>query len=117
MALTYDGDLDIHSDITITQVVTGSITVRSGGVLVLMGKAEGGVVVCGGGFARISGRTRGLFVAVGGIAVLTGTCEGPATNDGGDLTIEGTVTEAVIEHAGTTCITPSAVVANSHQPV
>jgi hypothetical protein len=113
MALTHDGDLDIHSDITVTRAVTGSIKVRAGGVLVLMGIAEGGVVVCGRGFARISGTTGGLFVAVGGQAVLTGTCRGSATNDGGLLIIEGVVTGALIEHAGTTDISPSAVIANN----
>lgn len=46
----------------------------------------------------------GLFVAAGGHAILTGTCQGTATNDGGELHIEGTVTETVVEPAGTTTI-------------
>jgi len=48
MTSTLDGDLDIHSEITITGTVKGSIMVHRGGVLVLLGVAEGGVVVAGG---------------------------------------------------------------------
>ncbi len=99
-----DGDLDVDHELSVTGTVTGSVRVHSGGVLVLLGLASGGVVVAGGGFARISGVTNGLFVAAGGHLVLTGTCHGSATNDGGELVIEGAVTDAVITNTGITTI-------------
>jgi hypothetical protein len=103
-------DIDISSDITITHDVAGPIVVHPGGVLVLMGVSEGGVIVRGGGYARITGTTHGLFVAAGGHAVLTGTSIGSVTNDGGNLSIVGVVTGALVEHAGTTDIAPDAVI-------
>lgn len=87
---------------TVGGCVAATITVHPGGSLILMGVAEGGVVVPGGGHARIAGTTKSRFVATGGQAVLTGTCVGSATDDGGELTIEGVVTRDVIERAGTT---------------
>ena len=117
MSLLREGDLDINGDHTVTQRVTGSITVHPASSCVLMGVAEGGVVIRGGGFARISGTTYGLFVATGGHAVLTGTCVGSATNDGGELTVEGVITGRLIEHAGTTMRAPDAVIHYGRQPV
>ena len=110
-------DIDVGSDITITRSVEGRIIVRHSGVLVLTGVAEGGVVVCGGGFARISGRTHGLMVAAGGHAVLTGTCEGSAINDGGDLQVSGMVHGALLDQAGTTVIEPGAVIVDGHRVI
>lgn len=112
MPFVHQGDVNIGSDVTVTKCVTGSIVVHPGGALVLMGTAEGGVIVRGGGFARIVGTTHGLFVATGGHAVLVGTCLGSVTNDGGDLSISGLVTGTLIEHAGTTELAPSAVIMN-----
>jgi hypothetical protein len=109
MQFGYDGDLDVDQELSVTGTVTGSVRVHAGGVLVLLGLAAGGVVVTGGGFARIAGATNGLFVGAGGHAVLTGTCNGSATNDGGELVIEGLVTGVVIEHAGTTVVTANAL--------
>ena len=65
MTSALDCDVDVDSEITITGRVKGSITVRRGAVLVLLGVAEGGLVVTGGGFAQIAGTTNGLFAAVG----------------------------------------------------
>jgi hypothetical protein len=110
MTLMRDGDVDISTDVTVTGRVSGSIVVHPGGCLVLMGEAGGGVIVRGGGFARIPGRTRGLFVGAGGHAVLTGNCQGSVTNDGGELSVDGVVTGEVAEHAGTTTIGPNAVI-------
>ena len=104
------GDLDISSDVTITGHVGGPILVHPGGVLVLMGTCDGQVIVRGGGYARISGTTHGLFVAAGGHAVLTGTCVGAVTNDGGDLSVSGVVTGDLVEYAGTTQVTPGIAV-------
>jgi hypothetical protein len=86
MRFGYDGDLDVDQELSVTGTVTGSIRVHAGGVLVLLGLAQGGVV-------------------------LTGTCQGSATNDGGELVIEGVVTDGVVEHAGTTTVR-----ANAHHP-
>ncbi len=110
MPLIRSGHIDISSDITIAQNVAGSIVVHPGGLLVLMGVCQGGVIVRGGGYARIVGTTRGLFVAAGGHAVLTGTCTGSVTNDGGDLFISGAVTGALVTHAGTTQVASGASV-------
>jgi hypothetical protein len=116
MKRVYDGDLEINGDLTVNQRVTGRITVHPGRSVVLMGIAEGGVVVAGGGLARIAGTTHGLFVGVGGHAVLSGTCLGSATNDGGELTIEGVVTGDVIQHAGSTHITTTGAIWHGRQP-
>jgi hypothetical protein len=105
-----EGDVEIVGDQTVTQRVTGTIRVHPASSLVLMGVAEGGVVVRGGGFARVAGTTNGLFVAVGGHAVLTGRCDGSMTNDGGELTIQGVVTGDVIDNAGITTIAPAATI-------
>jgi hypothetical protein len=113
MTSALEGDLDIHGEVTITGTVKGAITVHRAAVLLLSGVAEGGVVVGGGGFARIAGTTNGLFVAVAGQAILTGTCQGTATNDGGQLAIEGTVTGHVVELAGTTHFARTAVIRRS----
>jgi hypothetical protein len=91
-------DIDVVDDLVLNEVVEGRIVVHSGGVLTLAGVAREGVVVLGGGSARITGKTRGLFVAAGGHAVVTGTCEGSVIADGGDLVITGAVTDASVEH-------------------
>lgn len=98
----------ISGEMTIVGTVGGRIHVPSGAVLHLVGIAEGGVLVTGGGYAHISGTTRTLTVTVGGRATLTGTCHGPLVNDGGDVIIEGKVEGPIIEHAGRTLISPSA---------
>jgi hypothetical protein len=110
VTLVHDGDVDITGDQTITQRVTGCVTVHPGCSLVLMGVAQDGIIVRGGGYARIAGTTNGLFVATGGHAVLNGTCIGSAINDGGQLTVEGTITGELITNAGSTEVGPSAVV-------
>lgn len=110
MPFIQSGDINISSDVTITQDVAEPIVVHPGGVLVLMAASEGGVIVRGGGYARIAGTTHGLFVAAGGHAVLTGTCLGSVTNDGGNLFIAGVVTGTLVEHAGTTEVAPGAAI-------
>jgi hypothetical protein len=98
-----DSDLHVSKELSVTGTVTGSIIVHSGGALVLLGHASGGVTVRGGGFARIYGTTNGLLVATGGHAVLAGTCWGTVTNDGGELLVlEDAVTEEIIERTGRT---------------
>lgn len=114
--MALDGDLDINGDQTVTRRVTGSITVHPGSSLVLMASAEGGVIVCGGGYARIAGTTNGLFVSAGGHVVLTGTCIGSATNDGGQLSIDGTVTGDLHAYAGTTRLGPAAAIRGGRPP-
>lgn len=115
-AAAVDGNVDIYGDMTITKKLSGPIIVHAGGALVLLGIADGGITVTGGGFARIVGTTEGLFVAAGGHAVLTGTCRGNATNDGGELTIEGVVTGSLVEYAGTTKVGSSAVIEKGLMP-
>lgn len=113
-------DLEITAERTVTGVA-GRICVTAGGVLVLMGTAQAGVIVAHGGYARIAGHTEGLFVAVGGEAVLTGTCHGAVVNDGGRLRIEGTIDGPLLDYAGDTTVEAQATINQArivkvHQP-
>jgi hypothetical protein len=94
-------DVDVFDDLTVNEDLEGRIVVHAGGALALSGVAKGGVVVLGGGFARIAGKTHGLFVAAGGRAVITGTCVGSVISDGGDLIITGAVAANSAECATT----------------
>jgi len=108
MATYQPGELHVVSDITIKDAVPGPIVVHPGAALVLMGTADGGVVVLGGGYARIAGTVGDLFVATGGTAVVSpsGVCSGSVTNDGGTLSIEGEVVGEVLSIAGSTMTAP-----------
>jgi hypothetical protein len=119
-----DGLTVAAGQVTVTDTVAGRIHVGLDGTLVLVGEAEGGVVVTNGGDARITGRSEGLFVAVGGHATVTrtGVCQGVTVNDGGYLRIEGTVEGPVLEYAGSTIIVPAASITEAtihrlHHPV
>ena len=48
-----DRRLHVVSDVTIKDAVSGPIIVHPGGALVLMGSSEAGLVVLGGGYARV----------------------------------------------------------------
>jgi hypothetical protein len=102
----------LSGELTITATVEGRIHVPSGAVLVLLGVAPDGVLVTGGGYARIAGQTQSLTVTVGGRATLTGICHGPVINDGGEVIIEGVVEGPLIEQAGRTVIAPTASIAS-----
>jgi hypothetical protein len=110
MPKVHHGDLLVTGELTITGTVTGTIYVHTGGLLVLLGVAEEGVVVLDGGYARISGTTGRLLVGPGGRAALTGTARGAVTNDGGRLMIDGTVHGRVTTKSGDTSIAPNASV-------
>lgn len=97
-------DIDVLDDLTVNQMVESRIVVHPRGKLTLTGVAQSGVVVLGGGFARIAGKTHGLYVAAGGHVVVTGTCEGSVISDGGDLVITGAVTTASVEQARTDAV-------------
>ena len=99
MNQAYQGDLHVDSEVTVTRTVRGKIVVHRGGALVLMGRAEDGLIVEAGGYARVPGATAGVFVARGGHAVITGSCEGDAVSDGGTLVVEGTLTGTAINLA------------------
>lgn len=89
-------DIEVDRERTIKGTV-GSIVVRAGGCLVLMGTAEGGVVVEGGGYARIAGTARRVRVAAGGHVVLVGTCLGDLVDEGGRVELTGHVAGRIIE--------------------
>lgn len=99
MNQVYDADVHVDTDLTITQTVRGKIVVHRGGGLVLMGRAEQGLIVEAGGYARVAGSTAGVFVARGGHAVVTGSCDGDAVSDGGTLVVEGTLRGTLINLA------------------
>ena len=107
MASCQPAEVHVVSDMTLKDAVAGTVVVHPGAALVLMGSADGGVVVLGGGYARIAGRVRDLFVAAGGTAVLSasGICSGSVTNDGGTVSIQGSVEGEVVSLAGST-LTP-----------
>jgi hypothetical protein len=111
-----DETFEVSGEMTIVDFVEGRIHVPSGAALELVGAALEGVLVTGGGYARISGSTRSLTVAVGGRAELTGTCHGPLINDGGEVLIQGVVEGPIIEHAGRTVMAPTARVGTAQPP-
>jgi cytoskeletal protein CcmA (bactofilin family) len=110
MPKVHHGDLLVTGELTVTGTVTGTIYVQSGGLLVLLGVAEEGVVVLDGGYARISGTIGRLLVGPGGRAALSGTARGAVTNDGGQLTVDGIVNGRVTTKSGATSIAPEASV-------
>lgn len=114
MTITHHGDLDIYSEMTVSCTVSGRIIVHPNGILVLMGRAEGGVVVGNRGFARIPGTTANLFVQAGGHAVLTGTCEGDAICEGGVLTVLGKLQGEMINIADKAEILPLSQLPDPH---
>jgi hypothetical protein len=69
----------------------GDVRVTSGGKLLAVGFIAGTVTVESGGYALIVGMVGGLVVQPGAKVNLPGMCTGDATNNGGDLTIRGTV--------------------------
>jgi len=110
MPKVHQGDLLVTGELTVTGTVTGTLYVHSGGLLVLIGVAEEGVVVLDGGSARISGTIGRLLVGPGGRAALSGTAYGAVTNDGGRLVVDGTVHGRVTTKSGDTSIAPEATV-------
>lgn len=110
MKQVYEADIHVDADVTITRTVRGKIVVHRGGALVLMGRAEHGLIVEAGGYARVPGSTARVFVARGGHAVVTGSCDGDAISDGGTLVVEGTLGGTLINLA-------SGDLADRRQPV
>lgn len=103
------GNVDVVGETVVTGTV-GRVHVATSELLILLGVAQGGVVVSHGGHARVVGRCEGLFVAVGGYAELTGTCHGAAVNDGGCLHLAGTVEGPLVDYAGETVVEPDSVI-------
>jgi hypothetical protein len=69
----------------------GDVRVTSGGKLIAGGVIAGTLTVESGGYALIIGTVGGLVIEPGAKAKLPGMCTGDVTNNGGDLTIRGTV--------------------------
>lgn len=67
------------------------VRVTSGGKLVVVGIITGTLTVESGGYAYIIGMIGGLAIEPGGRAKLPGLCVGDATNHGGHLEVRGTV--------------------------
>lgn len=72
--------------------IVGDVRVAPDGDLTVAGMVTGTVTVQSGGHAQISGMVGGLVVEPGGRAELHGMCTGNVTNHiGGELFIEGSV--------------------------
>jgi hypothetical protein len=80
-----DGNQWISEELIFTGLVVGDVTVVHGGRFQLDGEVVGDVTVMPGGTAELNGRVYGW-----------------AVNQGGTLTIRGTVTQLVDRHGATT---------------
>ncbi|MGX9791813.1 DUF3887 domain-containing protein [Mycobacterium sp. MMS18-G62] len=85
----------------------GDVRVTRGGKLVAGGFIAGTLTVESGGYAYILGMVGGLVMEPGARAKLPGMCTGDVSNDGGDLTISGTVSGA-LHGRSTTRVKPRA---------
>lgn len=73
----------------------GDVRVTGGGKLIAGGFIAGTLTVASGGYALILGMVGGLVIEPGAKAKLAGVCTGDVTNNGGQLTIRGTVKGAL----------------------
>jgi cytoskeletal protein CcmA (bactofilin family) len=87
-----EGNQWISDELTVTGTILGDVTVVAGGHFQLDGEVIGDVTVMPGGTAELNGRVYGW-----------------AVNQGGTLTIRGTVTQLVDRH-GTTTVESTAVI-------
>lgn len=87
--------------------IQGNVRVTSGGELTLSGMITGTLTIESGGYASVGGMVGQLVVEPGGKAELGGMCTGDATNHGGELTVTGTVCGSLIGRAST-YVAPSA---------
>ncbi|WP_431231423.1 hypothetical protein ACQ856_17770 [Mycolicibacterium psychrotolerans] len=73
------------------RVTQGDVRVASGGKLLLVGVITGTLTVESGGYANIIGAVGGLVVEPGARVKLPGLCMGEATNNGGEFVVKGKV--------------------------
>lgn len=85
-----DGPLQIDGPFTLFGMITGEVTVISGGGLTVNGMLGDS-----------------LSVEQGGWAIINGSISGDVINNGGDIQIRGSINGTVIENAGTTIVHPS----------
>jgi hypothetical protein len=96
----------IEENIVITQeialhgMIVGNAIVKSGGILHLHGMV-----------------TKDLIVEKGGKVFLYGTVSGDTWNQGGELSISGTVVGRLIEQAGTTHVDQRAAIGTSEMRI
>lgn len=88
-----EGDLEVSEEFRLHGMVTGTITVLTGGLLELHGMCVGD-----------------LLLAEGSTVVLNGMVMGDVTNDGGDLSIFGMIEGGLNRLGGTTSIDQKAVI-------
>ncbi len=81
--------------------IDADVYVCDGGNLTVHGLITGTLTVGMGGYADVFGMVGALVVRDAGSATLNGTCNGNATNLGGDLTVHGVVAGSIIGHAYT----------------
>lgn len=92
-----DGDLRVAEDLVLRGLVTGTVTVASGGYCELHG---------------IVGKD--LVVEPAGIATLHGMVSHDVVNRGGDLEIYGVVSGVLHNERGSTLVDPKAVIGEIH---
>lgn len=71
-----DGDLDVHEDIVLIGVVSGSVVVNTGHTLIITGVVSGNLTLEKGSVARVPGIVNGDIVDKGGELDLTGILAG-----------------------------------------
>lgn len=88
----YHGSLILDSDVTVSGILEGSLTVTEGKTALITGIVSGNIVVMS-----------------GGRAVVEGIVSAAAINDGGYLEVAGIVQHGVQTKSGETVILPGAV--------
>lgn len=86
-----EGDIEIVSELRMHGMFSGKVTVKSGGFLILHGIAN-----------------KDLVVEHGAVVEVHGMVAKNVINNGGKLSVTGTVIGQVIEQAGETDISPKA---------
>lgn len=89
--------------------VDGDVVVGSGGNLTLLGLIHRTLTVAADGYAHVCGTVQQLVVRPGGRAQLDGLCVGDAHNQGGELTVNGTVSGSIVGRIGTQIAANSAI--------
>jgi phage baseplate assembly protein gpV len=92
MVVQLEGNQRISQELAFAGRVLGDVTVVDGGRFQLDGEVIGDVTVMAGGTAELNGRVFGRV-----------------TNQGGTVTIRGTVTE-LVDHSGSTVVEPQALI-------
>jgi len=86
-----DGDIEITSRLKMHGVFAGNVTIKDGGYLILHGMAA-----------------KSVYVEPGAVVEIPGMVAGDVTNNGGRLSITGTITGQLVKQAGETDVSETA---------